>query len=145
VQSQELKGLPGYWASETHEHADPDLDSCSYGEEDPDGNRKLLKCCGESRPQEPVPLLVKASTKPFVTIHDYITTVHPWVLSLRQEMLAASMHRPGHGFKLVIDYYCICSVGITSEEDWRYVQRHLYSKSRPDTPPSDWSKVFTIV
>lgn len=147
VQSRELQGHPDWWASETHRHADPDFDFCVYGEEHGNGTRKLLQCCGEDRPQEHVPLLIKASTRPFVTIHDYISAVHPWIFSLREGILAASLNPPDDGSKLVINYNDISSVKISSEERWTLMTRDFCAENPPynppDNPPSIWHTMFT--
>jgi hypothetical protein len=57
---------------------------------DEDGNPyDLIRCCGSNRPPEPVKLEVRASHKPFVTIHDYLATIHPWLMSQRNTILLA--------------------------------------------------------
>ena len=146
VQSRELENHPHWWASEAHRHADPDFDFCIYGEEDENGTRKLLRCCGEDRPQEHIPLVVTAATQPFVTIHDYITTIHPWIFSLREEILVASLNRPEDNSKLVLNYNGLSSVAISSEEDWTSMKRAFSSDAPPNNPsnqpPTSWHAMF---
>jgi hypothetical protein len=49
--------------------------------EDRRGNpNKLVRCCGRERPHASVPLEVRAFDDPFVTIHDFLTAVHPWLM-----------------------------------------------------------------
>jgi hypothetical protein len=81
---------------EIHEaHADPtdgqSVWSFSENPEDPGENPKLMRCCGTDRPQPTPPLVVQASssTEPFVTIHDYVSAVHPWLMGLREKLQAA--------------------------------------------------------
>lgn len=63
-------------------------EECDFS--DDDGKPvQLTKCCGERRPAELIPLTVHASTKPFVTVHDYLTAVHPWLRAKRPELLRA--------------------------------------------------------
>lgn len=66
-------------------------------EEDGDGEdgegRKLVRCCGEDRPRAPPPLIVGASTMPFVTVHNYVVAVHSWLRSQHDNILRArSVH-----------------------------------------------------
>lgn len=84
--------------------------ACGYGEHDrqtvpvSDGERsdlfdsndvpvKLIKCCGEPRPEEPIPLHVRASDETRgVTIDNYVSAVHPWLVgNIENIVKAASM------------------------------------------------------
>ncbi|KAI1403204.1 hypothetical protein F4819DRAFT_236184 [Hypoxylon fuscum] len=62
-------------------------------EEDAEGDSgkggKLMHCCNEDRPQNPPSLVVRSSTQSFVTIHDFVTTVHPWLQSVKGDVLSA--------------------------------------------------------
>ncbi|KFY06594.1 hypothetical protein V492_07934 [Pseudogymnoascus sp. VKM F-4246] len=52
----------------------------------------LLKCCNTERPRHKdgrVLVMPSASGKGFVTMHDYVTTVHPWLMSNRRDILDA--------------------------------------------------------
>lgn len=50
---------------------------------------RILHCCGFDRPSPPTTLEVRASTAPYVTIHDYVTAVHPWLMHRRNDLLLA--------------------------------------------------------
>ncbi|KAF5126076.1 hypothetical protein E5D57_010771 [Metarhizium anisopliae] len=64
----------GLW-EEQHEHAQPGDDGCGFGpSDDEDDPGHLLECCDEQRPQAPRPLEC-------VTVHDYVSVVHPWSMS----------------------------------------------------------------
>lgn len=76
-----------WWQVDWEEYHRED-DEAVYGE-DEDGYDVLLECCDEKRPPEPPKLVVKASDKPYVTIHDYVSAVHPWLLGLRDNILQA--------------------------------------------------------
>jgi hypothetical protein len=90
------------WDASHIEHVDPFNDpECfgplpdNYGEDDYDDSEpppELLRCCGQEVPKgKDVGLTVKAATEGgFVTIHDFVTSVHPWLLSLRGDILQAS-------------------------------------------------------
>jgi hypothetical protein len=49
----------------------------------------ILRCCGEDRPKEFVPLTVRASTQPYVTVKDHVDAVHPWLMQRRDDVLKA--------------------------------------------------------
>jgi len=58
----------------------------------------FLRCCGEDRPwyQEDIKLTVRPSGD-LVTIHDYVSQVHPWLMGMRQELVDASTCVHGNG------------------------------------------------
>lgn len=64
---------------EAHEPHAPDDEEWESTAEDEDSGPRLRTCCGESRPKGPPPLLVTASTEPYITVHDFIAAVHPWI------------------------------------------------------------------
>lgn len=64
----------------------PDYDP----DEDEEGPENLLVCCGTKRPRGKVAsIVVKSIAGSFVTVHDYVSTVHPWLMSLRDDLLEA--------------------------------------------------------
>ncbi|KAI1376909.1 hypothetical protein F4677DRAFT_60727 [Hypoxylon crocopeplum] len=65
----------------------PDYDS----DEDEEGQPgHLLMCCGTRRPRgKAASVVVKPATEAFVTVHDYLSTVHPWLVSVRDDLLSA--------------------------------------------------------
>lgn len=67
------------WVDEWDEYncrVELDTEGCVFGE-DSDGDPLLLECYGEDRPRPPPPVVVRASEKPYVTVPDYLTAVHP--------------------------------------------------------------------
>ncbi|KGO66432.1 hypothetical protein PITC_067280 [Penicillium italicum] len=71
----ELQDIADFWEDE-HNYAQGD---------DPKGP---CRCCGLRPPPYDVKLTIVASNKDqFVTIGDYITAVHPWLMSFRGEFL----------------------------------------------------------
>ena len=72
--------------------SDEDSDAESDGEWEWRGHY-LLMCCGIGRPRrKSVSIEVKPSAssgRDFVTLHDYLTTVHPWLLGHREDILAS--------------------------------------------------------
>ena len=100
VQVWELEMWEDDWYERHCQHSDPDGD---YGPDfqwqafpdwDPEvdeGEMQLVKCCGELRPRNKrVSLTVTPARdgQGFVTLHDYLSAVHPWLMSLRGEMIA---------------------------------------------------------
>jgi hypothetical protein len=60
---------------------------------------KLLGCCGEIRPtiQEYHRLIVRATTRPFVTVKDFISMVRPWLLAIQEDILSARAEAEAEG------------------------------------------------
>lgn len=83
-----LESWPTQW-EERHEHADPDDDGCEFAPDDHDGPGELLRCCGEDRPEAPEPFVVTATSKEYVTIHDYVSTAHAWLMDNFEQVSAA--------------------------------------------------------
>lgn len=57
---------------------------------DEEGPPHLLVCCGIKRPRKKKrisSIMVKPATLPYITVHDYVSTVHPWLISLRDDLL----------------------------------------------------------
>jgi hypothetical protein len=79
----------------------------AYVNPDPEdeGREHLLFCCGEERPRmKNYRILVTPAnlSEGFVTVHDYLSTVHPWIMSLRDELVKIAR---------------ACSIGPTSTAD----------------------------
>ena len=57
-----------------------------------DSNREehLLGCYEEPRPRKKnMKILVKAASRTFVTVHNYLSTVHPWLMGLKEDITKA--------------------------------------------------------
>lgn len=109
-----------YTESEDLQYGDlPDYDP--EKDEDPP---HLLVCCGTDRPRNKKGgVLVKASQSGpgFVTIHDYITTVHPWLMRNRDDILdamdrAEDLHEP-EKMDLVVDAVFPASLRIKEKSE----------------------------
>ncbi|KAK0621894.1 hypothetical protein B0T17DRAFT_535328 [Bombardia bombarda] len=61
-------------------------------EEDSD-TEFLIRCCGEDRPLrkrgQKLAVTPSAGSESFVTVQDYVSAVHPWLMSLRGDILSA--------------------------------------------------------
>lgn len=104
VRQDDLEQWEADWAELHVPHADDHPDGTAWAAEMQEDNeeghwehtggddgegRKLMRCCNEDRPNATPPLVVRASTQPFVTIHDFVTTVHPWLQTVRDDILSA--------------------------------------------------------
>ncbi|OAQ97538.1 hypothetical protein LLEC1_03609 [Akanthomyces lecanii] len=52
----------------------------------------IVRCCGQDRPEYKDGLTVQvkpAAGEEFVTIYDYVSVVHPWMLKLREDIIQA--------------------------------------------------------
>ncbi len=76
----------------------PDPEGVRYGTipgEEPEyegfpGREHLLMCCGTDRPlNKAVTLEVRAKGE-FLTVHEFVSAVHPWLMGLREDILAAA-------------------------------------------------------
>lgn len=115
------------WA-EMHAHCinedDPETENMHREEDDP-----LLRCCGVECPPEQVKLEVRASKQPFVTIHDYLTAVHPWIMGQRENLLTAMNVEAEFAeplpaeTKLVASTYGPRDLLIYEEDHWKAVTR----------------------
>lgn len=114
------------WAEdweESHRHADPGIPGCVFGEaEDEETDPPLLRCCGEERPSDTAPVLVRASAKPYLTVHDYLSAVHPWLMERKGRILAALGVWDGRPLpadtKMAVRYAGYDSLGVCVWEDW---------------------------
>ncbi|KZZ92598.1 LysM domain containing protein [Moelleriella libera RCEF 2490] len=86
-------------ATEYVAYGDLDDDTRPFGEQQEDSTWEadsdteyLARCCGQDRPvhKQGLALQVKpAEGKEFVTIRDYVFMVHPWIMSLREDIIQA--------------------------------------------------------
>ncbi|KAI4915887.1 hypothetical protein J4E90_004333 [Alternaria incomplexa] len=122
-----------------------DYNSDSDEEEEP----HLLRCCRANRPRKKgETLLVKASGA-YVTIHDYVSAVHPWLMDRREDIFGAEgdllKNEPlAAGTKLMVS-------GLPDEvhfytvEDWRRsmlgetAKINILDRRSAWDRPTDWS------
>ncbi|KAK3486963.1 uncharacterized protein B0T23DRAFT_407838 [Neurospora hispaniola] len=117
-------------------------------EEDSD-TEFLIKCCGEDRPlgKRELELVVTASqsagSESFVTIRDFVSAVHPWVMSMRGDILRAkdlsyeNAHIPAEEYEWMVKvkYHCVEPLEIWEKRDW--VESHSPpGPRRHPLPPS---------
>ncbi|KAI1398155.1 hypothetical protein F4819DRAFT_469383 [Hypoxylon fuscum] len=97
-------------------------------DEDEEGPAHLLMCCGTKRPRGKVTsVVVKPTSTSFVTVHDYLSTVHPWLLNMRGDLLAVmglwdDKPLPPET-KLMVDYNALESLKIYNQEEWVRLRR----------------------
>lgn len=97
--------------------ADPDDPDDRWDEVDGEGTGHLLMCCGVERPRKTesdsrFQFVVEAKGEGgFLTVHDYVEQLHPWLMGLREEILEATAiaranrdYKPfSKGEKLMVD------------------------------------------
>lgn len=88
-------GGEGVTVTGLDETATEDQEDADQG--DDETGRRLMRRCDEDRPPARGPgLVVRASSKPYVTIHDYVTAVHAWLQTHRDDILRArGVHESG--------------------------------------------------
>ncbi|KAH7631478.1 hypothetical protein B0T09DRAFT_302981 [Sordaria sp. MPI-SDFR-AT-0083] len=125
-------------------------DSQRYESTEDSGAEVLIKCCGEDRPfRKPLPvdvkLVVTAGSEGFITVRDFVSAVHPWLMSLRGDLFKAkdvSRERPYYGSSPEEDKWMVglpinghCSQPLEIEEKREWVRRHSPYERRPGDPP----------
>jgi hypothetical protein len=123
------------WLDFHRNHSDPDShqesEDLKYGHlpgYDPEKDEPpphLLVCCGSDRPRHKagsVLVTPSASGQGFVTVHDYITTMHPWLMRNRDDILDAmdrfeDMPDPEH-MDLVVDHVMLNYLTIKEKSEW---------------------------
>ncbi|KDN59813.1 hypothetical protein CSUB01_04529 [Colletotrichum sublineola] len=141
----ELNQWDEVWLDRHRDHTDPDYvdetdPDTQWGDlpdydpaSDEDGPKHLLKCCGSQRPRgKAVNVVVRPAHGPFVTIHDYLSTLHPLLLGSRADILNAmgdlmESELPAET-KLMVDYIAPNYLFICEQDDW------IREVSRPPNP-----------
>ncbi|KAF6800973.1 hypothetical protein CSOJ01_12107 [Colletotrichum sojae] len=127
VKSSELDDWPNSFYELHYEH--DDLGSEDDDDDDEQDEDAQWKCsgCGEMSPKKHEPLIVKASEKPYVTVHDYIIAVHPWLIGLRGEMEQAreELERPPLGDDMLVNAVDPRFVDLEDEQKWLAHGRRL--------------------
>jgi hypothetical protein len=104
VSIDQLEEWGNQWYDEHREHTDPEYQEAmgnsvrfgplaGYDSDYDDGSEHLLRCCGEDCP--PQATLVVKATGTFLTINDYVTAVHPWLMGHRENILKATGYLEG--------------------------------------------------
>lgn len=86
-----------------------------------DREQHLLYCCGEHRPRNiaKVNIVVKPAVEGgFITVHDYLSTVHPWLTEHKQNIIKAETVWETKFPESVVDFWQLIRVKITKKEDW---------------------------
>lgn len=116
VRVDELETWEWNWKDCHHDHSEVGYESrgVKYGvledydpDEDSEREEHLLMCCGEARPRKKAGIVVTAaaSGKGFVTVHDYLSTIHPWLMTLREDIVkAGNVWDDGFGTEFLVNY-----------------------------------------
>jgi hypothetical protein len=84
----------------------------------------LLRCCRADRPRKKGETLLVKATGAFLTIHDYLSVVHPWLLRRREDIFGTEgdlvKNEPlAANTKLMISYGLPDQVNFETVGDWR--------------------------
>jgi len=98
---------------------DPDSD-----EEDEEEEGHLLRCCRGDRPRKKDETLFVKTTGGFLTIHEYLSAVHPWLQPRREDIFGAEgdlmkNERLAADTKLMISHGLPDQVNFNTGGDWR--------------------------
>lgn len=135
------------WLAIHQDHADPDQadengeangGEAKFGEladydsdSDEEGPVHLLKCCTTVRPRgKKTSVVVEPGTgvNECVTIRDYLSTVHPWLMSMHEDIRwAVNVHNDNKPWpeekKLAVDYNAPESLMVVDRDDWMDLAR----------------------
>lgn len=154
---------------ESHRHAEPGGEGCVFGrdpgEQEAEGERDndadatddedelvLLRCCGTNRPKIHTSLVVKppsASGRHYITVHDYLSAVHPWLVAQWNDILEArdlwEDRPPSAVTKLAVNYHGPEHLLLDDVESWlsfmkggRHVPQVITSKTLFQGLPLNW-------
>lgn len=150
VEIDKLEQWEEQWLERHERHADPGDKNCVFGElpefsglqpedDDDDEGPHLLRCCGTDRPVGARPMVIWPldATKDYVTVHDYISALHPWLMGLRGDFARADNvwddRKPADYERLVVDYSEPAHLTMMDEE------RYLAS-ARPGRKLDEWMR-----
>lgn len=106
----------------------------------------LMACCGTRSPRDKGTDVVVQATGDFVTIHDYLSVVHPYLMGRREDILAAlneGVLREDCSLpddtKLMVSWATAKGLDVIDEEEWESSHR----KRTPVPPlPNTWAAQF---
>ncbi|KAK3947062.1 hypothetical protein QBC32DRAFT_103023 [Pseudoneurospora amorphoporcata] len=115
------------------------------------GEEILIRCCGEDRPlqykQDPKLVVTAGSSEEdFVTVRDFVSAIHPWLMGLRDDIFKArivSRERPYYGgppeeaaWMVGLHVSLHCSRPLEIEEKREWVRDHTRFTPDPSSHPS---------
>jgi hypothetical protein len=90
----------------------------------------------EGEPPEFRPLVVSASNGEFVTVHDYVTAVHPWLMGQREQILKARNtaedddYEPEGNERLLLQLNRPAEISVEDEDEWKESLRWRFRNGR---------------
>lgn len=124
VRVSELEDWEEMWYEMHCDHADEGGPEGAEWDED-----RLVRCCGTARPADKDVSVVVTGTGGgenghFVTVHDYLTTVHPWLIGLKSDILGAMGTLQGddgplgQNTELMVNYDGLASLMMEKRSEW---------------------------
>ncbi|KAK0383790.1 hypothetical protein NLU13_9701 [Sarocladium strictum] len=92
-------------------------------EEDSDAEF-LVSCCGENRPLHKAGQRIEVTPSAgnrFVTVHDFISAVHPWLMELRDDLVLANTYTWQDQFRddeFLVDCLLMPELNILTKKQW---------------------------
>ncbi|KAK3380522.1 hypothetical protein B0T24DRAFT_615657 [Lasiosphaeria ovina] len=90
----------------------------------------------EGEPPEFGPLFVRASNGEYVTVHDYVTAVHPWLMGQREQVLKArnmaedDNYEPEGNERLLLQLNRPAEISVEDEDEWKESLRWRFRNGR---------------
>lgn len=90
----------------------------------------------EGEPPEFGPLVVIASNGEYVTVNDYVTAVHPWLMGHREQILKARNveedddYEPERGERLLLQLNWPAEISAEDEDEWKESLRWRFLNGR---------------
>ncbi|KAH6845711.1 hypothetical protein B0I37DRAFT_191175 [Chaetomium sp. MPI-CAGE-AT-0009] len=104
----------------------------------------VLECCGQKRPWAYNTYLQVATQGEFLTVHEYISAVHPWLMAMRDTLLYALGQMDGQRTwspetKLAVLYLGPAPLRIDHEDKWAWWHKKPRQARAPtgDQPSSE--------
>ena len=86
---------------------------------DSDREEHLLGCCGEPRPRKKnVKILVKAASGTFVTAHDYLSTLHLWLMGMKEDIRRSTDVWQCGLTDMMVESNGLNCLGVEEKSDW---------------------------
>ena len=102
----------------------------------------LLECCGQKRPWACDTYLQVAAQGKFLTVHEYVSAVHPWLMAMRDTLLDVLGNMDGTPkwppeTKLAVLYLGPGSLGINREDKWATSHKRPPPRVYPAIDPEE--------
>ncbi|KAH9216064.1 hypothetical protein DL95DRAFT_388074 [Leptodontidium sp. 2 PMI_412] len=96
-----------------------DLEDYEYDPQDEDRGNRLLGCCGEPRPRnKKVRIVVRPASGTFVTVHDYLSTLRPWLMGMKEDIRRSTDVWQCGLTDMMVESNGLNCLGVEEKSDW---------------------------